>query len=88
MDTFMFIAIAVTCLFVIAVLVIDHVEVSRHNRLTNDPHFQQWMQKSKEERSFEAYLNEIGLTKDCEIEQLVAAHKQHERIIKILRTVS
>ena len=88
MSTFTIASIVVTCLFVTAFLIIDHIEVARANRIASNPHIQQWLSKSEEERSFEAYLRDVGIDgENCPIEELVAAHKQHETIVKILKTV-
>jgi hypothetical protein len=88
MSNFTIVSIVVTCLFVTAILIVDHVEVARANRIASNPHIQQWLSKTEEERSFDAYLRDIGLDgESCPIEELVAAHKQHEMIIKILKTV-
>lgn len=84
MSNFTFIAIVVTCLFVSAVLVVDHIEVARTNRIYANRIAQ--MHESKIQ-SFGAYCNEIGLAKDCPIEELVAASKDWERINKILKTM-
>jgi sensor histidine kinase regulating citrate/malate metabolism len=88
MSNFTIASIVVTCLFVTVVLIVDHVEVARANRIASNPHIQEWLSKSEEERSFQAYLQDIGLDgENCPIEELVAAHKQHEMIVKILKTV-
>lgn len=88
MSNFTIVSIVVVCLFVTAVLIIDHIEIARTNRINSNPHIQQWLSKSEEERSFAAYLRDVGIDgKNCEIEELIAAKQQHDMIVKILKTV-
>ena len=83
MNNFTFIAIVTTCLFVSAVLVVDHIEVARYNRMTYAK-----QNLRVDYQTFSEYCNELGLAKDCPIEELVAASKQWETIIKIQRTMN
>lgn len=83
MSNFTFIAIVVTCLFVSAVLIVDHIEVARQNRML---HAKQILRVDYQ--TFGEYCNEIGLERDCAIEDLIAANEQWERIVKIQRTMS
>ena len=88
MSNFTFVSIVVTCLFVSVVLIVDHIEVARSHRIASNPHVQFWMDRKEEELTFDAYLRDVGIDgENCPIEELVAAHKQHENIIKILKTV-
>jgi hypothetical protein len=85
MSNFTFIAIVATCLFVSAVLIVDHIEVARHNR---NLYAQELKSKGLSYQSFGEYCNELGLAKDCPIEDLVAASEQWVMIEKIQRTMN
>lgn len=86
MTNFMLISIVVTTLFVMTVLVVDHIERSRHARLTQNAHLQQWKKAYDEDHSLDAYLNGIGY-QDATIEEIAMAQKQQENIVKILKTM-
>lgn len=83
MSNFTVISIVVTCLFVSTVLIVDHIEVARTNRIVAKDIFKkmEWTNT----QTFDAYIKELGI-QDRPIEELAAAHKDWERITKILKT--
>lgn len=87
MTTFLLCSVAATCLLITTALVVDHIEVTRYNRLQNDPWLQQWRLVSEEERTFAAYLDKIGVPSDATNEQIMLAQKTYDNITKILKTM-
>jgi len=84
MTTFMYVTIVLTTVFVTLILIVDHVERSRMQRISDDPFIQRWMESTEEERLFANFLQRIGVSEDSTDEDIVQAMRQHERVQKIL----
>ena len=85
MNNFMMISIVVVTLFVMAIVVVDHIEVSRHARMTQETKLQEW-KKSFEREQMRAYFDGIGYT-DARPEEITNAKNQQNVIKKILKTM-
>lgn len=83
MSNFTVISIVVACLFVSVVLIVDHIEVARTNRIYHQDIFNRM--RLEQTQSFEAYCKEIGL-EDGTLDEVLNAYDDWERITKILKT--
>jgi hypothetical protein len=86
MNTFLFIALVVTSLFVLVILIIDHIEVARHARTTQYEVLQQWKAEYDLERRRQAFLDGIGY-RDATDEEISRLAAQQENIRNILNTM-
>lgn len=85
MTNFMLISIVVTTLFVMTVLVVDHIEVNRHVRMTQFALIQE-IEEAFQASQHRYYEDGIGYT-NASYEEMVAAKQNQETITKILKTM-
>lgn len=85
MTNFMLISIVVTTLFVMTVLVVDHIEVNRHVRLTQFARIQE-IEAAFEAAQHRYYEDGIGYT-NATYGEMATAKQNQETITKILKTM-
>lgn len=85
MTNFMLISIVVTTLFVMTVLVVDHIEVNRHFRLTQIARIQD-LDAAFEAAQNRYYEDGIGYT-NASYEEMAASKRNQDTITKILNTM-